>query len=253
MAEITGTLKTTIIADDSKDHVYRIIREFDTDGDEAILLTLYPTLTEPNTFDLSSMHLMNHASDEGMNLKKVHFVYLFSKVVHSKLSTKGLTVDEENMNYLRDIISQLKDAKIIIAYGSSMEKCQAVIESKVRIFRMIKELRPDDALWQIGADGLEEESPHILFCGIRCHNIPWKLRHYVVPFKYTEQGYKEYLANKEALRERFIQNVASKKGATEKTETEPAEKEAEKTEEKGAEQPEEKPKKGKKKNEDTQS
>ena len=87
MKILEGTLKTTVVADDEQKHVYEICREFDTDGDEVILLTLYPTLVEPNTFDLSSIHLMNHASDEGLKLKKVHFVYLFSKVVGAKLST----------------------------------------------------------------------------------------------------------------------------------------------------------------------
>ena len=78
MKILEGTLKTTVVADDEQKHVYEICREFDTDGDEVILLTLYPTLVEPNTFDLSSIHLMNHSSDEDLKLKKVHFVYLFS-------------------------------------------------------------------------------------------------------------------------------------------------------------------------------
>ena len=218
MKTLEGTLKTTIIASDDQKHVYEICREFDCEGEEVILLTLYPTLVEPNTFDLSSIHLMNHASDSGLNFKKVHFVYLFSRVASSKLSTKGLSVDKDNLNYLREIITKLPDAKIIIAFGSSMEKCPAVIKSKVELFKMIKELRPTDALWQIGADGLEEESPHILFCGIRYNYVEWSLRHYVVPIKYTEKGYEEYLANKKAARERFIKNVLSKKGIATKDE-----------------------------------
>lgn len=235
MTEAVGTLKTTVISDESKNHVYEICREFDTDGDEVILLTLYPTLTEPNTFDLSSMHLMNHASDEELQLQKVHFVFLFSKVVGSKLSTRGLTMDEENMEYLRDIITRLPEAKIIISFGSSMAKCPAVIESKVELFKMIKELRPKDALWQISTEDMDEEAPHILYAGIRFNNQQWGLRHYVIPHKYTEAGYKEYLANKEIARERFMQNVLGKKSnaSTEKVE--------------------EKTKKGKKKNDSTES
>ena len=52
---------------------------------------------------------------------------------------------------------------------------------------------------------------------------------------YTEAGYKEYLANKEIARERFMQNVLGKKSnaSTEKVE--------------------EKTKKGKKKNDSTES
>ena len=232
MKTLEGNLKTTIIADDDLKHVYEICREFDAEGDEVILLTLYPTLVEPNTFDLSSIHLMNHAFDKGLQLKKVHFVYLFSKVVSVKMSTRGLKVDKENLNYLREIIEKLPDAKIIISFGSSMEKCPAVIESKVRLFEILKELRMNDPLWQITADGVEEESPHILFLGIRHNNKKWKLCHYVVPFKYTELGYEQYLANKEEARARFLENVLGKR-ETAKVETE------------------EKPKKGKKKNDNS--
>lgn len=241
LKETVGILRTTISSDESKKHVYEICREFDTDGEEAILLTLYPTLTEPNTFDLSSMHLMNHVADEELQLQKVHFVFLFSKVIGAKPSTRGLTMDCENMEYIRELITQLPNAKIIISFGSSMAKCPAVIESKVELFKMIQELRPKDALWQISTEDMDEEAPHILYAGIRFNSQSWSLRHYVIPHKYTEEGYKEYLANKEIARVRFMQNVLGKKRETE----------TEMTEEKL--KTEEKPKKGKKKHGSTES
>ena len=223
MREVTGTLKTTIVSDESKTHVYEICRELDTEGEEVILLTLYPTLTEPNRFDSSSMHLINHAADKGLQFKKIHFVFLFSKVVDVKLSTRGLTIDTENLKYLKEMIAKSPKAKIIIAFGSSMAKCSAVIESKVELFRMINELRPKDSLWQISTESMDEEAPHILYAGIRFNNQKWGLRHYVIPHRYTEDGYKEYLANKEIAKERFVQNVLGKKGnkVTEKNEEKP--------------------------------
>ncbi len=234
MKEVTGTLTTTIITNDEENRVFEICREFDNDGEEVILLTLYPTLTTPNSFDLSSVHLINHAADEGLQLRKVHFVFLFSKVVSTKLSTRGLKVDVENMEYLRGLITKLPEAKIIISYGSSMHNCPAVIESKVELFKMIKELRPKDALWQLDTEDMEEEAPHILFAGIRYNNQFWGLRHYTIPHRYTETGYKEYLANKEEARERFIQNVLGHKKEV-------------------VDVVEEKPKRGKKKNDNTES
>lgn len=211
MKEVTGTLTTTIITNDEETRVFEICREFDRDGEEAILVTLYPTLTEPNTFDLSSVHLINHSTDEGLNFSKIHFVFLFSKVVKTKMSTRGLTMDVENMNFLKERIAQLPNAKIIISFGSSMQNCPAVIESKVELFKMIKELRPKETLWQMDADDMEEESPHILFLGIRYNNQYWDLCPYIIPHKYTEKGYAEYLANKEIAKERFIQNVLGRK------------------------------------------
>ena len=211
MKEVTGTLTTTIITNDEETRVFEICREFDRDGEEAILVTLYPTLTEPNTFDLSSVHLINHSTDEGLNFSKIHFVFLFSKVVKTKMSTRGLTMDVENMNFLKERIAQLPNAKIIISFGSSMQNCPAVIESKVELFKMIKELRPKETLWQMDADDMEEASPHILFLGIRYNNQQWYLSPYTIPHKYTEKGYAEYLESKEIAKERFIQNVLGRK------------------------------------------
>ena len=234
MKEVTGTLTTTRITNDEENRVFEICREFDRDGEEAILVTLYPTLTEPNNFDLSSVHLINHSTDEGLNFRKIHFVFLFSKVVKTKMSTRGLTMDVENMCFINERIAQLPNAKIIISFGSSMQNSPAVIESKVELFKMIKELRPKETLWQIDAEDMEEESPHILFLGIRYNNQQWDLCPYTIPHRYTEKGYAEYLANKEIAKERFIQNVLGRKKDT------PDEVDA-------------KPKKGKKKSDNTES
>ena len=234
MKEVTGTLTTTVITNDEGNRVYEICREFDNDGDEVILLTLYPTLTMPNNFDLSSVHLINHAADEGLQLRKVHFIFLFSKVVSTKLSTRGLKVDVENLEYIKELITKLPEAKIIISYGSSMHNCPAVIESKVEFFKMIEEIRPKDTLWQLDVDDSEEEAIHILFAGIRYNNQQWGLTNYTIPYRYTEKGYQEYLAKKDEAKERFIQNVLGRK----KVETDIATT---------------KPKKGKKKSDNTES
>ena len=76
---------------------------------------------------------------------------------------------------------------------------------------MIKDLRPKETLWQIDAEDMEEKSPHILFLGIRYNHLQWDLCPYTIPYRYTEKGYAEYLANKEIAKERFIQNVLGRK------------------------------------------
>ncbi len=225
MKELTGNVKTTIIGNDELTHVYEITKEFADAGAEVILLTLYPTITDPNTADLSTLHMLNHCGDEGLKWSKVHFVYLFSKVAGNRLSTRGLTVDTDNLEYLRKKVSEHPDAKIVISFGNSMEKCPAAIESKVLLFQIIQELRPNEPLWQLDAEGMEEEAPHILFAGIRYGDRDWSLRHYIIPKKYTPEGYDAYLACKELRRERFIKTVLepkmNKKGKAEQDETEP--------------------------------
>ena len=88
-----------------------------------------------------------------------------------------------------------------------MERCPAVIESKVRLFQIIKEIKHDEPLWQITADGMNEEAAHILFAGIRYGDKTWRLCKYTIPFKFTEQGYTSYLQMKQAVKERFVKNV----------------------------------------------
>ena len=211
--ELTGNIKTTIVCDDEKEHVYEIIRELDSEGEEIILLTLYPTLTTPNELDLSCMHLLNHADDETLKINKIHFIFLFSKVASANLSTKGLKVDNENLEYIRKLLEDNPKIKLVISYGASMDKAPAVIESKVKFFSIVNEVRPDEPLWQIDAEEMGGEANHILYCGIRYGSYEWSLRHYNVPKRFTEAGYKEYLQMKEAARQRFIENVLGKKSA----------------------------------------
>ncbi len=209
--EITGVIKTTIVADENKSHVYEITKELGGTGAEVILLTLYPTVTEAHMLDLSMMHMLNHAADEGLSWNKIHFVYLFSKVAQGRLSTRGLKVDSENLEYIGSLIRSNPEAKIVVAFGASMEKCPSSIESKVRLFEMIKKIRGEKStLWQLSADEMNEEAPHMLFAGIRYGDREWGMRHYVAPPKYSREGYASYLAAKEAKRERFIKDVLGK-------------------------------------------
>ncbi len=206
---LTGSIKTTLIGNDDMTHVYEIFKELDCDGDEVMILTLYPTLDNPYNMDSSTMHMLNHAAE--MGISKIHFIYLFSKTLKGRFSTRTLKVDEDNLNYLKNLIESHPNVKLIISFGSSMEKCRAVIESKVKLFSIIHAARPEEPLWQLDADDMEEEAPHILFAGIRHADDEWSLRHYKVPLKYTAEGYKAYLAASEQKRERFIQNVLNRK------------------------------------------
>ena len=207
--KLEGNIKTTVICSEDRQHVYEITKEFDCEGEEVMLLTLYPTLDDAYSLDSSTMHMINHASEMGIN--KIHFIYLFSQVQSGKLSTRKLTVDEENLDYLKELMEANPKVKLIVSFGSSMEKCKAAIESKVKLFSIVQASRPEEPLWQLDADGMEEEAPHILFAGIRHADDEWSLRHYKVPLKYTAEGYKAYLAASEQKRERFIQNVLNRK------------------------------------------
>lgn len=208
MEQFSSSIKTTIVCDEERKHVFEITKEItEGKGEEVFILTLYPTITEPVMNDLSMLHMINHCQEMGIN--KIHFIYLFSKVQGGKVSTKQLYVDDENMEYLKQLLGDNPNVKIVISFGSSMENSPVAIESKIKFFNILRELKPNGTLYQLDADGMEEECPHMLYAGIKYGSCEWRLRQYIIPYKYTPVGYKAYIDAKAEKRDRFIKNVVA--------------------------------------------
>jgi len=172
-----GSMETTIISNESGTRVYEICRELSgaMDGhEECILITLYPTLNDVGKLDQCTYHFLNHAKDMGVT--KVRSLYLFSRVVSARMSTRGLEVDEENMAYVEEVLKSCKDAKVVIGWGSSMKTSKAANLSKERIVELFRKYRKGENLYQIGAEGIIcEDNYHPLYMGICCDNLPWRL------------------------------------------------------------------------------
>lgn len=188
----SGTMTTTVVASEDKTKVFEICRDCSDGncikGEEAVLLTLYPTTKEVQRVDLSTMHMINHLEELG--LKKVHFLYLFSKVCSSRLSTRGIVVDEENLSYVEEALQKYKNAKVIVGLGNSMQKSATAISAKKRILAMT-DSREDNRLWQLGGKGLGiTDNMHPLFMGIRYGNVKWELKPFEIPeeLKVTEEA-----------------------------------------------------------------
>lgn len=208
MIEEASNLKTVMRRSEDGSHVYEILRDLgNKGGNDLILITLFPTQSTVTSFSSSTVHLLNHANDEELNVNRVHFVFLFSRVAKARLSTRGLTVDRENLEYLKAVMRENPDAKIVIAYGASMQNCPAAIQSKVELFKAILEVRPGEELWQLDAPGMDEEAPHVLFAGIKYGSMRWRLARFKVPWKYTEQGHEEYLRKREEEKKKHVKGV----------------------------------------------
>lgn len=181
--KMVGTITTTIVTDKSKKYCYEIERTLDEQkGEKAIVLGLYPTLGNSKEdiydVDMTTKHLISHMPE--MNLNEVRMVNLFSKITHSRMSTRGLECDTDNISYLEEIMKskEMKDYKVILAYGSSMAKSKACNETKTKLLRLYKKYVPDGKLYQITTDNMElknEIAPHILYMGIRYNNAKWRL------------------------------------------------------------------------------
>lgn len=189
----TGTMTTSIVGSDGR--VYEIIRDCSdgncTDEETAVIITLYPTTDDVGQLDLSTLHILNHMKELG--IKKIIFLYLFSKVCSARLSTRGLVEDEDNLAMVEQVLNEYSKARVIIGWGTSMSRSVAAVTSKKKVISFLEQ-REDKRLWQLGCDGLDSsENFHPLFLGIRQgKNCKWRLQPYDIPgeLKPTEEGEK---------------------------------------------------------------
>lgn len=177
--EIQTTSK--IVTSEDGKYTYLYTKELNgMGGKNGIFIMLYPTRNQDNFFgeDSTNVHIQNHMRE--MGLKSYSVVNLFSKVTATRLSTRGLLVDTDNLEFLEnEIFEQVntEDTEVIIAWGNSHLTSKAVNTAKKRILEIWTKIHPAVALKQIVADGLPKEvsGVHPLYMGIRHSNAKWKL------------------------------------------------------------------------------
>ena len=183
MKNCKSIVETEIITSDDGLHTYELIKRLvGCEGECGYLISLYPTRTAENIFsnDSTLNHLVSHMQELGFN--ELHIVNLFSKAVASQ---RGLTVDEENMQYIEKLMSgkEFADSKFVVAWGNSMQNSQAVSDSKVRIFNMFLKHCSKCKLYQITTMDRNIEptpAPHPLFLGIRASSSVWGLQEFKI-------------------------------------------------------------------------
>ncbi len=109
-----------------------------------------------------------------LGFNELHIINLFSKIANCKMSTRGLTIDEDNMQYIEKLMS----SKDVLGWGNSMQNSQAISDSKVRILNMFLKFCPKNKLYQLTPINRRIEptpTPHPLFLGIRASNSVWGL------------------------------------------------------------------------------
>ena len=153
-----STMTTTVIGTES--NTYEIIREIKgmEDGEEAYIIQLYPTVSIRNAerIDSTAQHLINKMIE--MKWKKVHLLNLYSMVAHQKPKAGDLkNVDKENLAYIRKILSNADaKAKVIIAWGNSLQSNKSANESKLVLLEGLAGIQGKKKLWQIVADGMDK-------------------------------------------------------------------------------------------------
>lgn len=178
-----ATVETELITSDDGKHTYEQIKRLvGIDGERGYMISLYATRTAENIFsnDSTLTHLLSHMQEIGFS--ELHLVNLFSKSITSQ---RGLTVDEDNLQYIEKLMSskEFSDSKFVIAWGNSMQNSQAVSDSKVRILNMFLKLCPKNKLYQLTPINRRIDptpTPHPLFLGIRASNSVWGLQEFKI-------------------------------------------------------------------------
>lgn len=186
MKRIHTQVETELIASDDGKHTYEVIKRLSgVEGESGYLISLYPTRNETNLFsnDSTLNHIVSHMSELGFN--ELHLINLFSMVVSTKISSKGLIVDEDNMKYIDKLMKEpdFKKRKFIVAWGNSMVTSKAVQLSKLNVFNRYKKHCPKNRIYQLTTVGRVLESdvaPHPLYLGIRANNAVWGLKEFKI-------------------------------------------------------------------------
>ena len=184
MKTINTSIETELICSDDGKNTYCITkRQNGVEGETGIVIMLFPTRNEKNfsADDSTINHIVAHMGDFGFS--EIKIINLFSKVVSARPSSRGLTIDNENMNFIENSIlsdKDLKNQKFIVAWGNSMESSAAVTESKKEIIEAYLKRLPKGKIYQIVCPerGIVDGASHPLFLGIRAKTAKWRLMEY---------------------------------------------------------------------------
>ncbi|MBE5949530.1 MAG: DUF1643 domain-containing protein [Lachnospiraceae bacterium] len=187
MKRFESAIKRSLVCDDDGFHCYEVCHALENfDGKKGILVTLYPSYSglDIHKLDSTAMHLQNHM--EELNLKQIRIINLFSRIVRgSRMSTRGIRLDEENMQYIEKIMQEkdFKENFFILGWGSSLSSSLVANQTKDRIIALFKKYNPTGILYQICAGNSTSSGTilHPLFLGIRFANTAWKLVPYTPP------------------------------------------------------------------------
>ena len=201
LKEKESVLRTKLTASTDGSRTYSIVKTIEgaTAGGKGIFVLLYPTRNLDNLHveDSTNVHILNHMQELGLGGYVI--VNLFSMVTQTKLSTRGIALDTDNLNYIRDKVFKEVDEskdKVIIAWGNSHQTSKVVNQAKLEVLKMWTEMHKKGKLYQLSADGLGKSNigVHPLYMGIRFSNAQWSLTEYPhasVMKELAENGLKE--------------------------------------------------------------
>ncbi len=174
---------TEVVASDDGKHTFEIRKQWDENKGKGIIIELYPTISknEVNMMDISTLHLLNHASELGWG--SVRILNLFSTVFKGKPLVKRLGEDLDNLNYIKEVFESedITDYDIVIAWGTSLATNKRTQNYKLELLNTLKKQKLTKQVKQIEVDCRGEEikdGMHPLFLGLHYSRNKWCLKPY---------------------------------------------------------------------------
>lgn len=187
MKTTKSTITTTLITSEDDKYTYEIRKETGNDKQKvAVIIMLYPGVTSKdiNYCDNTTQSIIDHMPD--LDVGSVRIFNLFSKVCSARMSTRSITIDQDNLRYIESVMKEKNSSDYlwIFAWGSSMSSCKVANQTKRMILELMEKYLKEGKPQQITVEGLEvknENAVHPLFLKIRYGNCTWLLEDYVLP------------------------------------------------------------------------
>ena len=185
------SMQITVVGSEDGKETYEVRRTWNFEGKKALVLELYPTISvqNPMVLDISTLHLLNHASELGWG--EIRVVNLYPYVFEKKPGVNELHESVENIEYIRDILTgkDIEEYDVVIAYGSSLASHACTQHIKRNILLMLKEYKLETQVKHIVTDTIDTEKQcgtHPLYLGLRHSSDVWKLESFPLSFALEE-------------------------------------------------------------------
>lgn len=178
MVTISSVVETTAVLSEEQDKRYEYTKLFKNEKGKTVLLIML------NASGNNQIHAMDNTTNLTINnLSELGYttvtVWNLFPEITAKLNPKNVSVDDDNLNYLKSLLKKKFDT-VVIGWGSSFSTNSKVVSAKEKVHMFLKPY--EDSLVQIEdkAGRYKGKGVHPLFAGLY-FNHEWVLSKYIIP------------------------------------------------------------------------
>lgn len=193
MVTISSIVETTAVLSDEQDKRYEYTKVFKNEkGKKVLLIMLNASGTNQiHTMDSTTNLTISNLSELGYSTITVWNLF---PLITAKLNSKNVVLDNDNFNYLKNLLKKKYDS-IVIGWGTSLSTNKIVKQAKEQVHKLLKPY--EKVLVQIEDNSGKYNNSHPLFAGLY-FNHQWTLGKYNIPdteFKSNADNQKEKKEN----------------------------------------------------------